>query len=153
MLHVLVAAMIAFSLTRADDPSRRGRRPRTSWPKGWRRPKRTGKPCSWRSARRRAGGANTWTSSTSARPSPSCWASHLVFVKVDVVDNPGGEKLYDRYAPSQGGVPIWVFLSADGKVLGDSFEDAKGKKQNMGFPYEPNELVHYEKTLRAAARS
>jgi hypothetical protein len=76
---------------------------------------------------------------------------HLVFVKVDVVDNEGGQKLYDKYAPEPGGgVPVWVILSAEGKVLGDSFEMVKGKKQNVGFPYEPNEVTHYEKVLREA---
>jgi len=75
---------------------------------------------------------------------------HFVFVKVDIVENPGGEELYQKYTPAFGGVPVWVILSADGKVLGDSFEDAKGKKTNVGFPYEPNELTHYEKTLRTA---
>ena len=29
---------------------------------------------------------------------------HLVFVKVDVVENEGGQKLYDQYAPEPGGV-------------------------------------------------
>jgi thiol-disulfide isomerase/thioredoxin len=72
---------------------------------------------------------------------------HLVFVKVDVVEHPGGTELYQKYTPRQGGVPVWVILSADGKVLGDSFADGK---TNVGFPYEPNELVHYERVLRAA---
>jgi hypothetical protein len=72
---------------------------------------------------------------------------YLVFVKVDVVENPGGQELYNKYAPKPGGVPVWVILSADGKVLGDSFEEGKG---NVGFPYEPNELVHYERVMRAA---
>lgn len=76
---------------------------------------------------------------------------HLVFVKVDVEDNPGGQKLYDQYAPEPGGVPVWVFLSSDGKVLADSFAEGKEKKkQNVGFPYEQNEVAHYEKALRAA---
>src|SRR5688572_29221507 len=70
---------------------------------------------------------------------------HLVFAKVDVVENSGGQQMYDKYAPEPGGVPVWVILSADGKVLADSFEEAKGKKQNVGFPYEPNELAYYEK--------
>ncbi len=75
----------------------------------------------------------------------------VVTVKVDVVDNPGGQKLYDQYAPEPGGVPVWVFLSADGKVLSDSFAEGKAnKKQNVGFPYEPAEVAHYEKALRAA---
>jgi uncharacterized protein YyaL (SSP411 family) len=75
---------------------------------------------------------------------------HLVFVKVDVVENEGGQKLYDKYAPEPGGVPVWVILSSDGKVLGSSFAETKGKKENVGFPYEPKELAHYEKALRAA---
>jgi hypothetical protein len=72
---------------------------------------------------------------------------HLVFVKVDVVENPGGQELYKKYTPAPGGVPVWVILSADGKVLGDSYE---GGKTNVGFPYTPNELVHYERVLRTA---
>jgi uncharacterized protein YyaL (SSP411 family) len=75
---------------------------------------------------------------------------HLVFAKIDVVENEGGQKLYDKYAPEPGGVPVWVILSADGKVLGDSFEEVEGKKSNVGFPAEPNEVRHYEKVLRAA---
>lgn len=76
---------------------------------------------------------------------------HLVFVKVDVADNPGGEKLYEKYAPEPGGVPVWVFLSAEGKVLSDSFAEGKDKKkENVGFPYEPGEVAHYEKALKAA---
>ncbi|MBX9624556.1 MAG: thioredoxin family protein [Gemmataceae bacterium] len=76
---------------------------------------------------------------------------HLVFVKIDVEENPGGQALYDKYAPEPGGVPTWVILSADGKVLADSFEPQDGgKKFNVGFPAEPNELAHYEKVLRAA---
>ncbi|AMV27332.1 hypothetical protein VT84_23230 [Gemmata sp. SH-PL17] len=86
-----------------------------------------------------------------ARPAVAkALAPHVVFVKVDVVDNPGGEKLYEKYAPEPGGVPVWVFLSAEGKVLSDSFAEEKGKKQNVGFPYEPSEVAHYEKALRAA---
>jgi hypothetical protein len=72
---------------------------------------------------------------------------HLVFLEVDVVENPGGAELYKKYTPAPGGVPVWVILSAAGKVLGDSFEDGK---QNVGFPYTPNELTHYERVLRAA---
>jgi hypothetical protein len=77
---------------------------------------------------------------------------HLVFVKVDVVDNPGGQDLYKKYTPGEGGVPVWAVLSADGTVLADSFAEGKdGKKsENVGFPYEPAEVAHYEKAIRAA---
>jgi uncharacterized protein YyaL (SSP411 family) len=75
---------------------------------------------------------------------------HLVFVKVDIVENPGGDELYKKYTPEEGGVPVWVILSSDGKVLADSFAEVKGKKQNVGFPYEPAELAHYQQALRTA---
>ncbi|HSQ54590.1 MAG TPA: hypothetical protein VLM40_02510, partial [Gemmata sp.] len=75
---------------------------------------------------------------------------HLVIVKVDVVENPGGEELYKKYTPEQGGVPVWVILASDGKVLVDSFAEENGKKQNVGFPYEPHEIAHYEASLRKA---
>ena len=50
-------------------------------------------------------------------------------------------------SPQQGGVPVWVVLTVDAKVLADSFEDGK---KNVGFPYYPNELTHYERVMRAA---
>ena len=72
---------------------------------------------------------------------------HLIFVKVDIVENPGGAELYKKYTPQPGGVPVWVVLSADAKVLADSFEDGK---KNVGFPYYPNELTHYERVMQTA---
>ena len=75
---------------------------------------------------------------------------HLVFVKVDIDEHAGGKELYSKYAPSpNGGVPMWVILGADGKVLADSFADKGGKKENVGFPAEPGELAHYAKAIRA----
>ncbi len=89
-----------------------------------------------------------------ARPEvASTLGKYLVFVKVDIVENAGAAKLYDKYAPEPGGVPVWVIMDADGKVLADSFAEAtegKKKKANVGFPYEPAELAHYEKALRTA---
>jgi thiol-disulfide isomerase/thioredoxin len=87
-----------------------------------------------------------------ARPAVAqALGQHLVFVKVDVDENPGGKELYAKYAPSPNeGVPMWVILGADGKVLADSFAEKDGKKQNVGFPAEPDEVAHYAKALRAA---
>lgn len=76
---------------------------------------------------------------------------HLVFVKVDIDEQAGGKELYGKYAPNpDGGVPMWVVLGADGKVLADSFADKDGTKANVGFPAEPDELAHYAKAIRAA---
>ena len=72
---------------------------------------------------------------------------HLTFAKVDIVTNPGGDELYKKYAPKGGGVPVWVILSADGKVLADSFHEKEG---NVGFPSDPHEQDHYRAALKKA---
>jgi hypothetical protein len=68
---------------------------------------------------------------------------HFVLVDIDVVKNAGGEKAYEKYGP-QRGVPAWTILSADQKVLVDSMRD----KQNVGFPYEPQEVAHFFDALK-----
>jgi hypothetical protein len=68
---------------------------------------------------------------------------HFVLVDIDVVKNAGGEKVYEKYGP-QRGVPAWTILDADQKVLVDSMRD----KQNVGFPYEPQEVTHFFDALK-----
>jgi hypothetical protein len=70
---------------------------------------------------------------------------HLVLVKVDVVKNPGGEALYLKHG-RQRGVPAWTILDPAAKVLADSGDAEK----NVGFPFQPNEVEHYVKALRAS---
>jgi thiol:disulfide interchange protein len=70
---------------------------------------------------------------------------HLVIVKVDVVTNPGGDTMYEKYG-DQRGVPAFTFLDPDAKVLADSGD--KGK--NTGFPYEPKEIEDYFKAFKTA---
>jgi hypothetical protein len=71
---------------------------------------------------------------------------HFVLVKVDVVANPGGEKMYKQYGTDRG-VPAWTILAPNAKVLADSGDG----RANVGFPYEDKEIEHYEKAVRAAA--
>jgi hypothetical protein len=61
-----------------------------------------------------------------------------VRVDIDVVKNPGGKGVYEQYGP-QRGVPAWTILDAGRKVLADSMRD----KENVGFPYEPQEVAHF----------
>lgn len=70
---------------------------------------------------------------------------HLVIVKVDIVTNPGGDAMYEKYG-EQRGVPAFTFLSRDAKVLSDSGD----KGRNIGFPYEPKEIDDYFKAFRTA---
>lgn len=152
MIRVLLVSMLALVPTtvRADEPKPKGPPANDVLAEAMAAAKKDGKAvflafgsptCGW----------CKYLDKFTARPAVAkTLTPHVVFVKVDVVDNPGGEKLYEKYAPEPGGVPVWVFLSAEGKVLADSFAEEKGKKQNVGFPYEPTELAHYEKALRTA---
>ena len=72
-------------------------------------------------------------------------AKYVVVVKVDLPKTPGSPELYKKYGMERG-VPAWTILDADAKVLGDSGDG----KDNVGFPYEPHEVKHYFKVLRAA---
>ncbi len=71
---------------------------------------------------------------------------YFVLVKVDVVTNPGGEEMYQKYGTDRG-VPAWTVLAPDMKVVSDSGDG----KDNVGFPYEDKEIEHYIKAVRAAA--
>jgi hypothetical protein len=70
---------------------------------------------------------------------------HLVLVKVDVVENAGGQALYKKYGTDRG-VPAWVLLGPGAAVLADSGDG----QANVGFPYQPHEVAHYLKALRKA---
>ena len=64
-------------------------------------------------------------------------------VDIDVVKNPGGKQVYEKYG-SERGVPAWTILDAGQMVLADSMRD----KQNVGFPYEPLEVTHFFDSLK-----
>jgi hypothetical protein len=72
-------------------------------------------------------------------------AKYVVVVRVETNKTAGGKDLYVKYGMERG-VPAWTILDADAKVLADSGDG----KENVGFPYEPNEVTHYFKVLRAA---
>jgi hypothetical protein len=66
-----------------------------------------------------------------------------VRVDIDVVKNPGGQEIYEKYGSNRG-VPAWTIMDAGQKVLADSMRD----KQNVGFPYEPQEVAHFFDSLK-----
>jgi len=66
-----------------------------------------------------------------------------VQVDIDVVKNPGGKDIYEKYG-SDRGVPAWTIMDAGQKVLADSMRN----KQNVGFPYEPQEVAHFFDSLK-----
>ena len=70
---------------------------------------------------------------------------HVVLVKVDIVDNPGGNDMYLKHGVDRG-VPAWSILNVEGKVLSHSGNG----RENLGFPYEPDEIVRYFKAFKQA---
>jgi hypothetical protein len=68
---------------------------------------------------------------------------YFVIVDVDIVKNPGGKEMYEKYG-TQRGVPAWSVLDANEKVLADSGDG----KDNVGLPYEPKEIEHYVDVLK-----
>jgi hypothetical protein len=66
-----------------------------------------------------------------------------VRVEIDVVKNPGGKEVYEKYG-FQRGVPAWTIMDAGQKVLADSMRN----KENVGFPYKPQEVSHFFDSLK-----
>jgi thiol:disulfide interchange protein len=80
-----------------------------------------------------------------ARPEiANALAKDFVEVKIDTERMVGGQALLDRWRRSdQGGIPWFLFLDADGKVLATS----DGPQGNIGFPAAPPELAHFRTML------
>lgn len=66
-----------------------------------------------------------------------------MLVDIDIVENPGGKKLYEKYGLHPG-VPAWTIMDSGQNVLVDSMKD----KQNVGFPYKPHEVAHFFDVLK-----
>lgn len=65
----------------------------------------------------------------------------FVVTKVDVmergdkkqtVENPGGKEMMKKFGGEKSGLPYYVFLNADGKMIGNS--NAMPDGQNIGYP-------------------
>jgi len=81
-------------------------------------------------------------------------AKDFVDCKIDTDRNPGGGEMHRKYnamidKPSGGGIPWFVFLSAEGAAIVDS----NGPKGNTGFPSAPEEVAHFTAMLRKAKKN
>jgi thiol-disulfide isomerase/thioredoxin len=75
-------------------------------------------------------------------------AKDFVDCKIDVDRTVGGKELLQATRGHEsGGVPWFVFLDKEGKVLASS----DGKQGNIGFPAAPEEIAHFGDMLRQAA--
>ncbi|MCC6154688.1 MAG: thioredoxin family protein [Candidatus Hydrogenedentes bacterium] len=67
------------------------------------------------------------------------FSEYYVTAHVDLKETPGGQALYEKYCKVQGGIPWFLIMDADGKVL----VTADGPNGNIGCPYKDEEIAHF----------
>ncbi|AUC84113.1 thioredoxin family protein [Polaribacter sp. ALD11] len=65
------------------------------------------------------------------------------------LENPGSKDLLKKYEGDKAGLPFWVILDSDLKVITNSF-DAKG--QNLGGPASNEEVNEFIKKIKKSAK-
>ncbi|MBC7835036.1 MAG: thioredoxin family protein [Phycisphaerales bacterium] len=73
----------------------------------------------------------------------------FIDLKIDTDRDTGGKDALKKYAKTDGGIPWFVFLSADGAPIVTS----DGPKGNVGFPAAPEEIEHFVSMLTNAKKS
>lgn len=80
-------------------------------------------------------------------------AKQFVDLKIDTDRMLGGGEMLKALRKSaglkeEGGIPWFVFLDAEGKVLATS----EGPKGNVGFPYQDEEIAHFVSMLETGCK-
>lgn len=60
------------------------------------------------------------------------------------LENPGADKLFKDWGAGNEGIPFWVIMDKDGKVLADS----KDSGSNVGCPATAGEVAYFIKVLK-----
>ena len=68
--------------------------------------------------------------------------------KNKALENPGGDELLKTYKADKVGIPFWVILDANGKVLADAFNS---KGENLGCPADTAEVAEFSRKLKATS--
>jgi hypothetical protein len=76
-------------------------------------------------------------------------AKDFVVVKIDQDRMVGGKDTLNRYCKNYRGLPWYVFLDGDGKVLITSDDPDRG---NIGYPGWAGSEPHFRRMLQAAAK-
>jgi hypothetical protein len=75
-------------------------------------------------------------------------AKEFVPVKLDFDRGKGAKEIELRYVNQTQGLPWFAFLDSDGRAIITS----TGPKGNVGHPYQPDEVAHFETMLKTARR-
>jgi thioredoxin-related protein len=65
------------------------------------------------------------------------------------LENPGADVLLETYKGTKAGLPFWIILDANGKILADSF-NAKG--ENLGCPSSKDEVAEFKAKLKKTTK-
>jgi len=95
---------------------------------------------------------------------PSCkqlFESQYVIAHLDIdetgeqkkLENKGADLVRKRYHGEKAGLPFWLVLDKNGKLLGDSFIRKEGQSldtpgENIGCPAEENEITAFIQVLK-----
>jgi len=75
-------------------------------------------------------------------------AKEFVTVKLDFDRAKGAKDIERRYIDKEQGLPWFAFLDGDGKAIITS----TGPKGNVGHPFQPEEVEHFQVMLQTAKR-
>lgn len=146
LVSILLLLLIVAAPVRSDDPEKKGPPAATLLAEGQAKAKKEGKQVFLVFGSPTCGWCKFFDKYHADPEVAKVVGKHFVLVKVDIVVNPGGEELYDKYG-SQRGVPAWCVIDSGGQAVVDSGDGDK----NVGFPYAPHEIEHYMKAIRKAA--
>ena len=69
--------------------------------------------------------------------------------KIQVFENPNGQKLLEQFGGKDAGLPFYAFLDAHKKLIGNS--NVMSKNENIGYPGSTDEINAFMKLIKKAA--
>lgn len=65
------------------------------------------------------------------------------------LENPGADELLKKFGGEKSGIPFFVILDTEGKLLEDSLD---GASQNLGCPASPDETAEFRRILKNTSK-
>lgn len=71
--------------------------------------------------------------------------------KIALLENPGGKEFMAKLVGKKSGLPFYVFLDSDGKMISNS--NVMDKESNIGYPGSAEEIEAFGKLLKTSAKN